>query len=153
MATVSLADLPKHVGQEIGVSNWTELSQDRINVFAENTEDPQFIHVDPERAARETPFGGTIAHGFLTLSMLSAMAMELGFALEGMSMGINYGFDKVRFLQPVRAGGRIRGRFTLDQAEERHPGQWMLRYGVKVEIEGEEKPALIAQWLTLQIVT
>jgi acyl dehydratase len=152
MTTVSVAALADHVGTEIGRSEWIELDQSRIDVFAENTEDPQFIHIDPDRAARETPFGGTIAHGFLTLSMLSKMAMDLGFALEGMAMGINYGFDKIRFLQPVRAGSKVRGHFVLEHAEERQPGQWMLRYGVTVEIEGSDKPALVAQWLTLQII-
>ncbi|MEC9249269.1 MAG: MaoC/PaaZ C-terminal domain-containing protein, partial [Pseudomonadota bacterium] len=93
------------------------------------------------------------AHGFLSLSLLSPMAMDLGFSLEGIAMGINYGFEKVRFLQPVRSGSKVRGRFVLDNAVERQPGQWMLTYGVTVEIEGQDKPALIAQWLTLQIVS
>jgi len=152
MATVKPADLASHVGKEIGLSDWIKLDQSRIDQFADVTEDHQFIHLDPERAAKETPFGGTIAHGFLSLSMLSRMAMDIAFVLDGMTMGINYGFDKVRFLVPVSAGKQIRGRFVLEDAVERQPGQWMLRFGVTVEIEGEEKPALIAQWLTMQVV-
>jgi len=152
MASIKPADLGKHIGQEIGLSDWIELDQSRIDQFADVTEDHQFIHLDPERAAKETPFGGTIAHGFLSLSMLSRMAMDIDFSLEGMAMGINYGFDKVRFLMPVSSGKKIRGRFVLEDAVEKSPGQWMLRFGVTVEIEGEEKPALIAQWLTMQVV-
>ena len=152
MQVVKKEDLAAKVGQEIGVSDWFEIDQNRIDVFADVTEDHQFIHIDPERAAKETPFGGTIAHGFLSLSMLSALAASTALVIDGMSMGINYGFDKVRFLQPVRAGKRIRGRFVLDEATERNPGQWMLKYAVTVEIEGESKPALMAHWLTLQIV-
>lgn len=152
MATVKPADLASHVGKEIGLSGWIKLDQSRIDQFADVTEDHQFIHLDPERAAKETPFGGTIAHGFLSLSMLSRMVMDVAFVLDGMAMGINYGFDKVRFLVPVSAGKQIRGRFVLEDAVERQPGQWMLRFGVTVEIEGEEKPALIAQWLTMQVV-
>jgi len=152
MATIKPADLTSHVGKEIGLSDWIKLDQSRIDQFADVTEDHQFIHLDPERAAKETPFGGTIAHGFLSLSMLSRMAMDIAFVLDGMAMGINYGFDKVRFLVPVSAGKQIRGRFVLEDAVERQPGQWMLRFGVTVEIEGEEKPALIAQWLTMQVV-
>lgn len=152
MASIKPAQLGDHVGKEIGRSDWIRMDQARIDQFADVTEDLQFIHLDADRAARETPFGGTIAHGFLTLSMLSRMAMDIAFVLEGMSMGINYGFDKVRFLTPVSSGKKIRGRFVLEDAVEKSPGQWMLRFGVTVEIEGEEKPALIAQWLTMQVV-
>ena len=152
MPVIKADTLKDHIGQEIGVSDWIEIDQSRIDVFADVTEDHQFIHIDPERAAKETPFGGTIAHGFLSLSMLSALAANTTLVLDGISMGINYGFDKVRFLQPVRAGKKIRGRFVLEDATERNPGQWMLKYAVTVEIEGEEKPALMAHWLTLQIV-
>ena len=152
MPVIKADTLKDHIGQEIGVSDWIEIDQSRIDVFADVTEDHQFIHIDPERAAKETPFGGTIAHGFLSLSMLSALAGNTTLVLDGIAMGINYGFDKVRFLQPVRAGKKIRGRFVLEDATERNPGQWMLKYAVTVEIEGEDKPALIAHWLTLQIV-
>ena len=152
MPAVKAQDLAGMVGQEVGVSDWIEIGQERINAFADITEDHQFIHIDEEKA-KMTPFGGTIAHGFLTLSMLSALASGTSLVIEGIQMGINYGFEKVRFLQPVRAGKKIRGRFTLAEATERKPGQWMLKYAVSVEIEGEEKPALMAEWLTLQIVS
>lgn len=151
MPAIKTSDLAAKVGTEIGVSDWTEITQDQINTFADVTDDHQFIHIDPEKAA-QTPFGGTIAHGFLTLSMLSSLAGGTALVLDGIVMGINYGFEKVRFLTPVRAGKKIRGRFTLAEAVERNPGQWMLKYDVTVEIEGEDKPALMAQWLTLQIV-
>jgi acyl dehydratase len=152
MPVINPQELAAHIGKEIGVSRWIEVEQDRIDVFAEVTEDPQFIHIDPERAAAETPFGGTIAHGFLSLSLASAMAIDVAFGIEGSVMGINYGFDKIRFLQPVRAGKRVRGRFTLESAIEKKPGQWLLKQGLIVEIEGEDKPALIAQWLTMSIL-
>ena len=151
MPVIKTSDLAGLVGTEIGVSEWTEITQEQINVFADVTDDHQFIHIDPEKAA-QTPFGGTIAHGFLTLSMLSSLAGGTALVLDGIAMGINYGFEKVRFLTPVRSGRKIRGRFTLADAVERNPGQWMLKYDVTVEIEGEDKPALMAQWLTLQIV-
>ena len=148
---MSPQDIAAKVGENIGTSPWVEISQERINQFAEATGDHQFIHVN-EEAAKMTPFGGTIAHGFLSLSMLSALAANTTLVLDGIAMGINYGFEKVRFLQPVRAGKKIRGRFVLEDAHERNPGQWMLKYAVTVEIEGEDKPALMAHWLTLQIV-
>lgn len=149
MKVVKPSDVKGHIGEEVGVSDWIVVDQDRINAFAEVTEDRQFIHVDPE-AAKATPFGGTIAHGFLTLSLLSRMAAGSVLVLEGIRMGVNYGFDKVRFAAPVRAGKRVRGRFTLMSADERAPGQWAFKYAVRVEIEGEEKPALVAEWLTMQ---
>lgn len=143
------------IGQEVGVSDWFVLDQSRIDAFATTTEDEQYIHVDPERAAA-TPFGGTIAHGFLTLSMLSAMTFQATPPLEGSVMGVNYGFDKIRFLAPVRAGQRIRGRFKLMSAEDKGvaPGgrRWLLKHEVTVEIDGEAKPALIAEWLGMQVV-
>jgi acyl dehydratase len=149
------ADLAGLVGQEIGVSDWITLDQDRINAFARTTEDEQFIHVDPERAAT-TPFGGPIAHGFLTLSMLSAMTFEAVAPLQGLVMGVNYGFDKVRFLAPVRAGKRVRGRFKLMSADDKGASgggnRWLIKYEVTVEIEDEPKPALIAEWLGMQVV-
>lgn len=152
MELVQAPDIAGRIGTEIGVSDWIVVDQARIDAFADVTEDHQFIHIDPERAKAETPFGGTIAHGFLTLSLLSRMASEVTLVIDGMAMGINYGFDKIRFLQPVRAGKRVRTRVVLEGAKERNAGQWMLRYGVTVEIEGEDKPALMAHWLTLQIV-
>lgn len=139
------------VGKETGVSDWVVVDQERINQFADVTDDHQFIHVNPEAAAK-TPFGGTIAHGFLTLSMLSKLAGGSIVVIEGVKMGVNYGFEKVRFVTPVKAGKKIRGRFTLMSASAKVPGQWKLKYAVKVEIEGEEKPALVAEWLTMQVV-
>jgi acyl dehydratase len=124
------------------------VGQDRIEAFAEATEDRQFIHVDPEAAAK-SPFGGTIAHGFLTLSLLSRMAAEATLVPDRVKMAVNYGFDRIRFLAPVKSGKRVRGRFLLDSIEEKAPGQWLLRHSVTVEIEGEDKPALTAVWLGL----
>jgi acyl dehydratase len=143
--------LKARIGEEVGVSGWIELDQARIDAFAKVTEDMQFIHVDPE-AAKRTPFGGTIAHGFLTLSMLSKMSYEAAPVLDGIAMGVNYGFGKIRFLQPVKSGQRVRGRFKLLDVVERHPGQWLITNEVTVEIEGESKPALIAEWLGLQVL-
>jgi len=127
------------------------MDQQRINEFADATEDRQFIHTDPEAAA-QTPFGGTIGHGFLTLSMLSRMAAEAMLVPDSIKMAVNYGLDRVRFIAPVRSGKRIRGRFRLDSVDEKAPGQLLLRHTVTVEIEGEEKPALTAEWLGLLFV-
>ena len=121
-------------------------------ISSASTEDPQWIHTDPARAAKESPFGATIAHGFLSLSLLSAMAMDVLPVIEGQVMGINYGFDKVRFMNPVREGSKVRGQFTLMEVKRRSDNEWQLRHGVQVEIEGQEKPALIAEWLSLVIV-
>ncbi len=130
------------------MSGWIAVGQDRISKFADATEDRQFIHVDPEGASR-TPFGGTVAHGFLTLSLLSRMAADAMLVPENVKLVVNYGLDRVRFLAPVRSGSRIRGRFALDCVKERESGQILLRHNVTVEIEGEDKPALSAVWLTL----
>lgn len=151
MKTVSPEAIADYVGKETGVSDWITIDQQRIDKFADVTEDHQFIHVDPE-AAKKTPFGATVAHGFLTLSMLSRLARDCVLVLEGVKMGVNYGFDKVRLMSPVKSGKRIRGRFTLMSADQKIPGQWSFKYAVKVEIEGEEKPALIAEWLSMQLV-
>ena len=148
MPVASLDEIRSRVGNEIGVSSWLTVDQARIDAFADATEDKQFIHVDPEAAA-QTPFGGTIAHGFLSLSLLSRMGAEAMLIPEGTRMAVNYGLDRVRFLAPVRSGSRVRGRFTLDSVDEKAPGQILLRHTVTVEIEGEEKPALNAQWLGL----
>ena len=150
--TLILAELQTYVGKEIGTSDWLRVSQERIDRFAEATDDHQFIHVDPARAAKETPFGGTIAHGFLTLSLLSRFAMEVVPKIDGRVMGINYGFERVRFLAPVRSGARIRGRFTLHSATLRSKQELLLRFAVTVEIENEEKPALAADWLALSVM-
>ena len=139
------------VGNDEGTGEWFEVAQDQVNQFADVTHDHQFIHVDPE-AAKATPFGTTIAHGFLTLSLLSAFGREALPPIAGRRMGVNYGFDRVRFVSPVRSGARVRGRFALGGLEHRQPGELMLRYAVTVEIEGGSRPALIADWLTLAIL-
>jgi len=148
MPLASLDDIRARVGEDIGVSGWFEIGQQRIEEFADATEDRQFIHVDPEAAA-QTPFGGTIAHGFLSLSMLSRMAADVMLIPDSTRMAVNYGLDRVRFIAPVRSGKRIRGRFVLDSVEEKAPGQVLMRHTVTVEIEGEERPALTAEWLGL----
>src|SRR3954470_22084770 len=148
MPIASLDEIRARVGEEIGVSSWLEVSQQRIDSFAEATEDRQFIHIDPEAAAR-TPFGGTIGHGFLSLALLSRMGAEAMLIPEGVRMAVNYGLDRVRFLAPVKSGARVRGRFTLDSVEEKAPGQVLMRHTVTVEIDGQEKPALTAVWLGL----
>ncbi|MFL6764519.1 MAG: MaoC family dehydratase [Sphingomicrobium sp.] len=148
MPIASLDEIRGRIGSEIGVSSWLVVDQARIDAFAETTEDRQFIHVDPAAAA-QSPFGGTIAHGFLTLSLLSRMGAEAMLIPEGVKLAVNYGLDRIRFLAAVRSGKRVRGRFTLDSVEEKAPGQVLMRHTVTVEIEGEEKPALTAQWLGL----
>jgi len=149
MKTVAVSELQSLVGTEIGTSDWVTVDQDRINVFADVTEDHQFIHIN-EEAAKMTPFGGTIAHGFLTLSLLSKFSEGAGLVIEGVKMGVNYGFEKVRFLAPVPSGSKVRGRFNLKSVVEKKPGQHLLTYEVTVEIDGQEKPALIADWLAMQ---
>ena len=148
MPVAPLAEIRSRVGEEIGVSGWLTISQERIDEFAEATEDRQFIHVNPAAAAH-TPFGGTVAHGFLSLSMLSRMAAEAMLVPDSVRMAVNYGLDRVRFIAPVKSGKRIRGRFRLDSVDEKAPGQILLRHTVTVEIEGEDKPALTAEWLGL----
>jgi acyl dehydratase len=151
LKTFTLEDLAARVGTETGVSRWFLIDQARIDAFADVTEDHQFIHIDPE-AAKSTPFGGTIAHGFLTLSMLSALGGDALPRPRGVAMGVNYGFDKVRFIAPVPAGRRIRGRFELLAILQRSPVEVQMRNKVTVEIEGSDKPALVAEWLTLYVV-
>ena len=147
-----LTELQTKIGQELGVSDWVDITQDRVSTFADVTEDHQFIHVDAEKAKAFTPFGGTIAHGFLSLSLLSRFA-ETGLPpVPGAKMGMNYGLNKVRFLSPVPSTSRVRGRFTLASAVEKSPGQWLLSYTVTVEIDGGAKPALVAEWLMLIFV-
>lgn len=133
------------VGQEIGVSEWFTITQDQIDRFADCTHDHQFIHVDPEAAA-DTPFGTTIAHGFLTLSLLSAMAYQMP-SVEGAVMGVNYGMNKMRFVSPVKVNARIRGRFVLAEVTEIRPGEMQSIMHVTVEIDGQDKPALVAEWI------
>jgi acyl dehydratase len=148
MPVATTDEIRARAGQEIGVSSWLTIDQARISAFADATEDRQFIHVDPQAAA-QTPFGGTIAHGFLSLSLLSRMAAEVILVPDSTRMIVNYGLDRVRFLAPVRSGKRVRGRFTLDGVENKAAGQILLRHLVTVEIEDEDKPALSAVWLTL----
>ena len=143
---VSVDTLKTMIGTDVGVSSWHLVDQAQIDAFADVTRDHQFIHVDATRAAA-TPFGGTIAHGFLTLSLLSAFAMEAQPKIAGAEMGINYGFDKVRFLAPVKAGARVRGRFRLAALAQPRPNEIDITWASTVEIEGERRPALAADWL------
>jgi len=151
-STMSAEALAGRVGQEIGVSRWFVLDQARIDAFAEVTEDRFFIHTDPARAAAETPWGGTIAHGFLTLSLLSAMAYDAVPGVSGAERSVNYGFDRVRFVAPVPAGSGVRARFALAGLDCARPGEVTLTYDVRVEIRGQEiaaggRPALAAIWI------
>jgi len=149
---VNTAQLNDYIGKEVGVTDWVEVDQDRINKFADATGDHQYIHIDPERAA-QTPFGTTIAHGFLTLSMIPMLSAENGgLKLENAVMGINYGLDKVRFINPVKVGSKIRGRFTLTGVEEKKPKHFLLKHTVTIDIEGEDKPALIAESLGMTVI-
>ena len=146
---VPLETYQKMVGKEVGVSSWHVVDQKRIDRYADVIEDHQFIHVDPERASKETSFGTTIAHGFLTMSLLSIMSYEVMPVIEGTTISVNYGFDRLRFISPVRSGSRVRGRFTLTEASLRKPNELLSRTSVSVEIEGEQKPALAADWIGL----
>jgi acyl dehydratase len=152
MPLASLDEIHSRIGEEIGVSSWLTVDQPRIDAFADATEDHQFIHVDPA-AATAAGLGGTIAHGFLSLSLLSRMAADAMLIPDGVKMALNYGFDRIRFLAPVKEGKRVRGRFTLDSLEEKAPGQYLMRHNVTVEIEGEDKPALTAVWLGLIFIS
>jgi acyl dehydratase len=151
MPLATLDEIRNRIGEEVGVSSWVLIDQARIDAFAGATDDRQFIHVDPEAAA-QTPFGGTVAHGFLTLSLLSRLGAEAMLLPDGLRMAVNYGLDRVRFLAPVRSGSRMRGRFRLDSVEEKAPGQILMRHTVTVEIEGQAKPALTAEWLGLMFI-
>jgi len=146
--SVTPQQMQSRIGEEIGVSEWVEITQAMIDKFADATGDHQFIHVDPERA-KLTPFGGTIAHGFLTLSLMpQLMSKSDGPRITDMKMGVNYGGNKTRFLSPVRSGKRVRGRFKLLEMDEKRPGQWQQTIELTIEIEGEDKPALIAEWIS-----
>jgi acyl dehydratase len=152
LKSITLDELLANTGKEVGVSPWRVVTQTMIDQFANATDDHQFIHVDPERAAAETPFGGTIAHGFLSLSLLSAMTYETLPTLEGAGMGINYGFDKLRFIAPVKSGARIRARFFLADVNARPSGWVQITYNVTIDIENSTKPAITAKWLTLAVI-
>lgn len=146
--SLTLDEIRAFIGEEIGVSEWFELDQDRINRFADLTEDHMFLHVNPE-AASETPFGGTIAHGLFTLSMMPVMAYQAMPGVSGSKMGVNYGYDKVRFMAPVKSGKRIRGRFVVKGVEDKGDGRVQIIHSVIIEIENESKPALAAEWITM----
>lgn len=152
MATVVTRDtVESFIGKTLEPSPWLKIEQSQVNAFADVTKDHQFIHLDAERAA-QTPFGGTIAHGFLSLSLLSHFAESFMLAFDNVQMGVNYGLDKVRFLSPVAVGSEIRGVGKLLQMTEKAPGQFLAKYEVIVEIKGSDKPALIAEWLAMQVV-
>ena len=150
-AQYSMATAAQFAGRELGASEWVALDQDRIDAFATCTGDRQWIHVDVERAKRESPFGGPIAHGYLTLSLVAAMIMELGVIPPDASTGLNYGLDKVRFITPVKAGSRVRARAKLRAAEPQDDTRLLLRLDCTLEIEGEAKPALVAELLCLLV--
>ncbi|KRI52335.1 MaoC family dehydratase [Acinetobacter pittii] len=146
--TVSIDQLVELQGQALGSSQWMTIDQSMINTFADVTQDHQFIHVD-EEAARQTPFGGTIAHGFLTLSLLSAMAAQVLPTVQGQKSGVNYGINNLRFMSPVHSGKRVRGTFHLKNVSQKNKGSYQLIMEVTIEIEDQAKPALVAEWLTL----
>jgi len=147
----SIATIDEFVGRELGVSDWVVVDQARIDAFAHCTGDRQWIHVDVERARRESPFGGTIAHGYLTLSLLAALAMEIGLIPEDASAGLNYGLDKVRFMTPVKAGAQVRNRVSLVSVEKKGGGRIIVKTMNELQIEGEEKPALVAETLAMLV--
>ena len=151
MPTVSIEDIQSRIGTQIGTSDWVTIDQARINAFADVTEDWQFIHTDPDEAAKSM-FGGTVAHGFLLMSLLSKMAFEAMLVPPNLKIAVNYGFDRVRFLAPVPVGSRVRGIFTLTNVEEKSLGQYLMHHNVMVDIDTTEKPALTADWLSLIIL-
>lgn len=146
--TMTLDEIKAFTGKEIGVSEWFEIDQSRINQFADITEDHMFLHVNPEMA-RQTPFGSTIAHGLLTLSMMPVMSYQAVPGVSGTRMGVNYGYNKVRFMAPVKCGKRIRGRFAVKSVTDMGDGRVQLSHDATIEIEGEDKPALAAEWVTM----
>jgi acyl dehydratase len=151
MPSVPVAELKNYAGKELGCSDWLTIDQERINLFAEATGDFQFIHIDPVKAA-QTPFGSTIAHGFLSLSLMPKLMEGLLVAPEGLKMAVNYGLDSVRFIQPVKVNSKVRLKVTLTDVTEKKPGQWLLKATATLEIEGQEKPAYIAESLSLYFV-
>ena len=148
MPLATIDEIQSRIGTEVGVSSWLTVDQARIDAFADATDDRQFIHVDPT-AAKQTPFGGTIAHGLLTLSMMRVMAYQAVPGVSGTKMGVNYGYNKVRFMAPVKSGKRIRGRFKVKALEPASGGRMQIVHDCAVEIEGEDKPALAAEWITM----
>jgi acyl dehydratase len=151
MLIVTIDEARALIGDDLGTSDWVLVDQAKVDAFADVTGDRQFIHVDPEAAAK-TPFGGTIAHGFLTLSLIASLMPERAIVLSGIKMGVNYGFERVRFLQPVRTGKRIRARHKLAAIDDKGSGRYLLSNEVTIEIEGEDKPALMAVWLGMQFI-
>ena len=152
MTIVPADEMEKYIGQEVGVSDWFEINQERLNQFAEGTNDHQFIHVD-EEMAKSTPWGSTIAHGFLTLSMVTYLSVDNTVMPENIQMAINYGLDKVRFMEAVPVNSKIRGRFVLSDVQYKKAGRWLVKHTATIEIEGKDKPAAIVEPLTLFIVT
>jgi acyl dehydratase len=146
-----MATIDEFVGQELGVSDWVVVDQARIDAFAQCTGDMQWIHLNVERAKRDSPFGGTIAHGYLTLSLLASLAIEVGLVPSDASAALNYGLDKVRFMTPVKAGARVRSRVVLTSVERKEGGRIIVKTGNELQIEGEDKPALIAQTLVMLV--
>jgi acyl dehydratase len=147
----SIATIDRFVGRELGVSDWVVVDQARIDAFAACTGDRQWIHVDVERAKHKSPYGSTIAHGYLTLSLLAALAIEIGLIPEDASAGLNYGLDKVRFMTPVKAGARVRNRMTLMSVEKKEGRRTIIKTMNELQIEGEAKPALIAESLAMLV--
>jgi len=148
---IKKSEIEKYIGNICEPTDWFEVTQEQVNVFADCTLDHQFIHIDPEAAAK-SPFGGTIAHGFLTLSMLAYFSESFSLSIEGGYMGVNKGFDKVRFVAPVPVGSRIRCHTTVAEINEKKPGQYDFKMEISIEIEGGDKPALVAEWLSVQMV-
>ncbi|TVP52790.1 MAG: MaoC family dehydratase [Halomonadaceae bacterium] len=151
MSAVPVSELTSYIGKDLGHSQWMTIDQERVNQFAECTGDHQFIHLDEEKA-RQTPFGGTIAHGFLSLSLLPVLSAGLLIQPQGLKMAVNYGLDSLRFIQPVRVGSRVRLQITVTDVTEKNPGQWLVKSRSTLEVEGQEKPAFIAEALTLYFV-
>ncbi len=153
MKMIPPAEFASYIGKDLGSSEWFQIDQKRINAFADATLDHQFIHVNPEMA-KATPFGTTIAHGYLTVSLLPYLQANMPEMIlpQGLKMGMNYGFDKLRFMAPVKVDKRVRSRAKLLSADEKKPGQWLLKFEYTIDIEGEEKPALVAEWLLMYFV-
>ncbi|QIB52911.1 MULTISPECIES: MaoC family dehydratase [Pseudomonas] len=151
MTAVPVSELTSYIGKDLGHSEWLQIDQDRVNQFAECTGDHQFIHIDEEKA-KQTPFGGTIAHGFLSLSLLPVLSAEIALRPEGLKMAVNYGLDSLRFIQPVRVGSRVRLHSEVLDVTEKKPGQWLVKARSTLEIEGVDKPAFIAEGLSLYFV-
>ncbi|WP_150303028.1 MaoC family dehydratase [Pseudomonas saliphila] len=151
MTAVPVSELTSYIGKDLGHSEWLQIDQERVNQFAECTGDHQFIHIDEEKA-KQTPFGGTIAHGFLSLSLLPVLSAEIALRPEGLKMAVNYGLDSLRFIQPVRVGSRVRLHSEVLDVTEKKPGQWLVKARSTLEIEGVDKPAFIAEGLSLYFV-